>query len=118
VGTVNIDNWVVQLRKGVLELCLVNLLANGEIYGYDVVKQLARVKGLVVTEGTVYPLLSRLRKAGLLTARLEESPSGPARKYYGLSSEGRQARVLMNACWGDLLKGIAELQKEREGNHG
>ncbi|MCL4694538.1 MAG: PadR family transcriptional regulator, partial [Candidatus Hydrogenedentes bacterium] len=56
--SVDIDNWTTQLRKGLLELCIVNLLAKGELYGYDLVKHLARIRGLVVTEGTIYPLLS------------------------------------------------------------
>ena len=71
------DNWTVQVKKGVLELCILNALAADECYGYDLVKTLVETHGLGVTEGTVYPLLSRLRVAGLITSRLEESPSGP-----------------------------------------
>jgi len=67
------DNWTVQVRKGVLELCILNALAEQERYGYDLVKTLVTVPGLGVTEGTLYPLLSRLRVAGLVRARLEES---------------------------------------------
>ena len=114
----NVDNWTTQLRKGLLELCIVNLLAKGEIYGYDLVKQMAQVKGLVVTEGTIYPLLSRLRRLGLVSARLEESPTGPARKYYALSREGERLRVVMNAYWHELTEGIAELHKGKEASHG
>jgi PadR family transcriptional regulator len=116
--SLNIDNWTTQLRKGLLELCLVNLLAKGELYGYDLVKQLAEIRGLVVSEGTIYPLLSRMRRTGLLTTRLVESPSGPARKYYALSPAGREARETMNRYWKDLLSGIEELQDESEGSHG
>jgi len=86
-----LDNWTTQLRKGLLELCIVNLLAQGEMYGYDIVKQLSLIPGLVVTEGTMYPLLSRLRKAKLVDTRLEESSSGPARKYYMLTEDGQHA---------------------------
>ena len=68
--SIDVSNWTTQLRKGILELCIVNLLAKGELYGYDLVKRLAEIRGLVVTEGTVYPLLSRLKKAGLLETRL------------------------------------------------
>jgi PadR family transcriptional regulator PadR len=114
----NVDNWTTQLRKGLLELCIINLLAKGEIYGYDLVKQMARVKGLLVTEGTIYPLLSRLRRLGLVSARLEESPNGPARKYYALTREGERLRVLMNAYWHELTEGISRLQEEREASHG
>jgi PadR family transcriptional regulator len=105
----NMDNWTTQLRKGLLELCIVELLDRGEMYGYDLVKRLAEVRGLVVTEGTVYPLLSRLRKAGLVDTRLEESPAGPARKYYVLTEEGRRAMGLMRSYWQDLTQGIAGL---------
>ena len=114
----NVDNWTTQLRKGLLELCIINLLAKGEIYGYDLVKQMARVKGLLVTEGTIYPLLSRLRRLGLVSARLEESPNGPARKYYALTREGKRLRVVMNAYWRELTEGIAKVQEEKEAFHG
>ena len=67
------------------------------------------VKGVVVTEGTVYPLLSRLRKAGLVAYRLEESPSGPARKYYVLTDQGRRAVAMMRGYWNELIDGVAGL---------
>ncbi len=108
----NLDNWTTQLRKGLLELCIVNLLARGEVYGYDLVKQMAQVPGLVVTEGTIYPLMSRLKKAGILTTRLEESSTGPARKYYSLTREGQRLRKTMNVYWHELNKGITGLQNE------
>ena len=114
----NVDNWTTQLRKGLLELCIVNLLAKGELYGYDLVKQMAGVKGLVITEGTIYPLLSRLRKLGILQTRLEESPNGPARKYYALTREGERVRTMMNAYWRELTAGIAKLQGKKEESHG
>ncbi len=115
---VDIDNWTTQLRKGLLELCIVNLLAKGELYGYDLVKQLARIRGLVVTEGTIYPLLSRLRKMGIVSTQLVESPSGPARRYYSLTSGGKRLRATMNAYWGELMRGIEELLEESEADHG
>lgn len=99
-------NWMTQLRKGLLELCIFNLLARGEFYGYDLVKQLGRIPGLVISEGTVYPLLSRLRKSGLLDTRLEESTSGPARRYYRLSPEGERVLKLMNMYWDELAKAV------------
>src|SRR5687768_9862036 len=89
-------NWVVQVRKGVLELCILRALEHQERYGYELVKTLAAVPGLSLTEGTLYPLLSRLRVAGLVTSRLEESDEGPARKYYTLTREGRRTLAAMN----------------------
>lgn len=96
------DNWTVQVRKGVLELCILNSLAKEERYGYELVKALVAVPGLEVAEGTIYPLLSRLKLQGLLTTRLQESPEGPARKYYALTGAGREMAVIMN----DYFEGI------------
>ena len=90
------DNWTVQVRKGLLEVCILNALVEKERYGDDLVKTLVGIPGLGVTEGTLYPLLSRLRVQGLITARLEESSEGPARKYYSLTKEGRKAMAAMN----------------------
>jgi PadR family transcriptional regulator PadR len=110
------DNWTVQVRKGVLELCILNALAEQERYGYELVKTLVTVPGLGVTEGTLYPLLSRLRVSGLVTARLEESPEGPARKYYSLTKEGRKIMAVMNEYLGTLNQGTRHLQS-RGGKH-
>ena len=106
-------NWTTQVRKGLLELCILNLLARGELYGYDLVKELAKVKGLVITEGTIYPLLSRLKKAGLLKTRLVESSSGPVRKYYSLTREGKENRVQLNTYWQELTQGISGLVNDK-----
>ena len=99
-------NWTTQLRKGFLELSILNLLAKGELYGYDLIKQLTKIQGLVVTEGTIYPLLSRLRKTGLLVTRLQESANGPARKYYRLTDDGNRSRERMKVYWNELGAGV------------
>jgi PadR family transcriptional regulator len=105
------DNWTVQVRKGVLELCILNALAERERYGYDLVKTLVAIPGLGVTEGTLYPLLSRLRVQGYVSARLEESSEGPARKYYTLTDEGRRMMGAMNAYLEELNRGTRTLQE-------
>jgi PadR family transcriptional regulator PadR len=105
------DNWTVQVRKGVLEVCILNALADQERYGYELVKTLAAIPGLGVTEGTLYPLLSRLRVQGYITARLEESSEGPARKYYALTTEGRKMMKVMNEYLEDLNQGARKLQE-------
>jgi PadR family transcriptional regulator, regulatory protein PadR len=105
------DNWTVQVRKGVLELCILNALAEQERYGYELVKTLVAIPGLGVTEGTLYPLLSRLRVQGFITARLEESSEGPARKYYALTEEGHKIMEAMNAYLKDLTQGTRMLQE-------
>jgi len=108
------DNWTVQVRKGVLELCILNALAEEERYGYDLVKTLVTVPGLGVTEGTLYPLLSRLRVAGLVSARLEESTQGPARKYYSLTKDGRKIMTVMNEYLETLNRGTRQLLSKGE----
>lgn len=106
----NVDNWATQLRKGLLELCILNIVAQEEVYGYDLVKRLTELPGLGIAEGSIYPLLSRMRKSGLLDARLEESPTGPARKYYALTEEGRKCWRTMNTHWDSLARGIQGLR--------
>ena len=103
--TIDLDNWTTQLRKGLLELCIVTLLTRGEMYGYYLVKRLATITGLVVSEGTIYPVLSRLRRMGVVKTRLVESSSGPARRYYGLTPQGLDTLGKMNAYWDDLVEG-------------
>jgi PadR family transcriptional regulator PadR len=105
------DNWTVQVRKGLLELCILNALVADERYGYDLVKTLVAIPGLGVTEGTLYPLLSRLRVQGLITARLEESSEGPARKYYSLTKEGRKLVTTMNNYLETLNDGARKLRE-------
>lgn len=104
------ENWTVQVRKGLLELCILNALAEKERYGYELVKALVAIPGLGVTEGTLYPLLSRLRVQGLIRSRLEESPDGPARKYYSLTDAGRAAMPTMNAYLELLYEGTQRLR--------
>ena len=104
------DNWTVQARKGVLELCILNALAEKERYGYELVKSLVDIPGLGMTEGTLYPLLSRLRAQGLVRTRLEESSEGPARKYYSLTREGKKVAAMMNDYLDTLNESVAALR--------
>ena len=106
------DNWTTQLRKGVLELCILNVIGHARVYGYDIVKQLRGIDALVVREGTIYPILSRLKRDGLVKTSLEESPAGPARKYYELSKRGEQLLDEMNSYWNVLTDGIRTLRKD------
>ncbi len=105
------DNWTVQVRKGLLELCILNALARRERYAYELVKTLAAIPSLGVTEGTLYPLLSRLRVAGLVETRLVESDEGPARKYYTLTRSGREAMKRMNAYLDRMNQDADELRQ-------
>ena len=106
------DNWIVQARKGLVELCVLRALARRETYGYELVKTLVDVPGLGLSEGTLYPLLSRLRVQGLVSTRLEESTEGPARKYYALSGEGSRVLALMEDYLETLNAGANSLRRK------
>ena len=99
-------NWTTQMRKGLLELCVLATLRGRRMYGYDIVKQLSVVDALVMGEGTVYPILSRFKKEGLVETTLAESPEGPARKYYQLTLRGRQYLGRMLGAWAEVRDGI------------
>jgi PadR family transcriptional regulator PadR len=108
------DNWMVQVRKGVLELCVLSALVERERYGLDLIRELTGVPGLGVKEGTLYPLLSRLRVQGLVRTRLEESSEGPARKYYALTRDGRRMADQMTEYLESLLDGIRRVRRGEE----
>lgn len=105
------ENWTVQMRKGVLDLCILRCLSEREWYGYALVKALVAVPGVGVAEGSIYPLLSRLRRQGLVTTRLEESSEGPARKYYRTTAAGRVLAEEMAAYFDDMTCGVEGLWK-------
>jgi PadR family transcriptional regulator PadR len=96
-----IENTKAQMRKGVLEYCILSILKDGEAYTSDILDTLKDAKMLVV-EGTIYPLLTRLKNAGLLSYRWEESSSGPPRKYYDLTETGRLFLKELNTTWDEL----------------
>jgi PadR family transcriptional regulator len=85
------DALLAQMRRGTLQYCVLSLLADEERYGFDLVRGLAQMDGMVTSEGTIYPLLSRLRRDGLVESTWQESRSGPPRRYYRLTETGRQA---------------------------
>lgn len=104
------ENWTVQMRKGVLDLCILQALAGAEWYGYALVKTLVAVPGVGVAEGSIYPLLARLKRQGLVTTRLEESSEGPARKYYRATSEGQALAMEMELHFAEMQRGVAGLK--------
>jgi PadR family transcriptional regulator PadR len=99
-----------QLRKGVLEMCVLRVLSKGEAYTSDITSALQE-SDLLVVEGTLYPLLSRLKSAHHCEYRWEESKSGPPRKYYSLTSSGRAHLENLNAEWQHLVQSIEHLTK-------
>jgi len=106
------DNWATQLRKGMLELCILNAIKGTSLYGYDIVRILRDVRGLVISEGTIYPILSRLKREGFVATTIRESSAGPARKYYELTGRGVEILDRMNGNWKDIKSGTDALRKE------
>jgi PadR family transcriptional regulator PadR len=106
------DHWMAQLRKGMLELCMLALLANEERYGYQIAQGLTESAGLAVSEGTIYPLLSRLQREGLVEAQWRESPAGPPRKYYHMTSAGRQAFQSQASTWVNITRAVDKILEE------
>lgn len=103
-------SWMTQLRKGALELAVLNAVNGDRLYGYDIVRILRGHHGLVIADGTVYPILSRLKADGLVRATIEDSPDGPPRKYYELTRAGRDALGEMNDAWDALVTSVGQLR--------
>ncbi|WP_199119835.1 PadR family transcriptional regulator [Pedobacter sp. ASV28] len=104
------ENTQTQMRKGILEYCVLLIISRGEIYASDIIAELKRAK-LLVVEGTLYPLLTRLKNNGLLSYNWVESTSGPPRKYYVLTPEGRQILTQLDGTWQELMYAITTSQK-------
>lgn len=100
-----IENTKAQMRKGVLEYCILSILKNGEAYPSEIIEKLKEGK-LIVVEGTLYPLLTRLKNAGILSYRWEESKSGPPRKYYELTKVGEEFLKELESTWKELVKAV------------
>lgn len=100
-----VENTKAQMRKGVLEYCILSILQHGDAYTSEILSHLKDAK-LIVVEGTIYPLLTRLKNAGLLAYRWEESTSGPPRKYYGLTENGTLFLKELNTTWNDLVDAV------------
>ena len=107
---INGENVRSQMRKGVLEYCILSILDKQEAYASSIIDSL-KAANMIVVEGTLYPLLIRLKNQGALTYRWEESPQGPPRKYYCISEDGRALLQVMNASWVDLVETIKTLQQ-------
>lgn len=103
------DSRLSQFRKGVVELAIFALLHRGEAYGGEIVDKLAGYPGLAISAGTVYPLLSRLKKSGLIDSAWRESPVGPPRKYYRLSAAGDLEYAEMAKAWHGVTEAMDEL---------
>lgn len=92
-----------QMRKGILEYCILHIISRGEVYATDMIDELTAAK-MIVVEGTLYPLLTRLKNAGLLEYKWVESKSGPPRKYYKLTTDGEKFLQGLTETWDDLVQ--------------
>ena len=102
---VNTENTKAQMRKGVLELCILSILSQGDAYPTEIIDKLKDTK-LVVVEGTLYPLLTRLKNSGLLDYHWQESNSGPPRKYYKLTKIGKHYLKELQLSWQELVNAV------------
>ena len=109
------DALLAQMRKGTLQYCVLALLADEERYGFDLVRALAETDGMVTSEGTIYPLLSRLRRDGLVETTWRESTSGPPRRYYRLTEAGRGALNVFTDEWGRFREAVDHFVERKAG---
>jgi PadR family transcriptional regulator PadR len=101
--------WETQLRKGLAELVVLAVVGKEEAYGYLVVERLRKLEGISLSESTVYPILTRLSREGVLAVRAEVSPSGPTRRYYRLTPEGRRRLEELRQSWRTLSTSLNQM---------
>lgn len=109
------ENTQTQMRKGILEYCILSIIARGEIYASDIIAELKNAE-LLIVEGTLYPLLTRLKNNGLLSYSWQESTSGPPRKYYQITTEGQEVLKRLDVTWKELLYAVEVSIADRNKN--
>jgi PadR family transcriptional regulator, regulatory protein PadR len=105
----DLENTKAQMRKGILEYCILTVLSRSSCYASDIIKELKEVK-VIVVEGTLYPILTRQKNAGLLSYRWEESQQGPPRKYYELTDHGRNYLEELDRSWQELVESVSQIR--------
>jgi PadR family transcriptional regulator, regulatory protein PadR len=105
----DLDNNKAQMRKGILEYCILSVLSRNSCYASDIIKELKEAE-VIVVEGTLYPLLTRQKNAGLLSYRWEESLQGPPRKYYELTDEGKKYLAELDKSWQELVDSVNQIR--------
>lgn len=108
-----LDKTQKQLRRGILELCVLSIISEKEAYPSDIIERLEKAK-MIVVEGTLYPLLTRLKNAGLLAYNWRESTSGPPRKYFHLTDKGTDFLYALQKSWDDLVFGVQSIISEEQ----
>jgi PadR family transcriptional regulator, regulatory protein PadR len=104
----NVANTQIQMRKGLLEFCILHIISRGEVYTSDLIEELTQAQ-MIVVEGTLYPLLNRLKSAALVTYRWVESESGPPRKYYSITEEGKEFLSTLSETWASLVNSTLQI---------
>jgi PadR family transcriptional regulator, regulatory protein PadR len=108
----NASNTQIQMRKGLLEFCILHIISRGEVYASDMIEELTEAK-MIVVEGTLYPLLNRLKTASLVSYKWVESESGPPRKYYSITPEGSLFLKTLNDTWESLVASTQLITSKR-----
>jgi len=108
----NTDNTKAQMRKGILEYCILAILSRSSCYAVDIFNELKKAE-VIVVEGTLYPLLTRQKNAGLLSYRWEESPQGPPRKYYELTELGKIYLKELDKAWDELVESVNQIRDRK-----
>ncbi|MBL7850370.1 MAG: PadR family transcriptional regulator [Cyclobacteriaceae bacterium] len=107
----NLENTQVQMRKGILEYCILHIISRGEVYASDMLDELTAAR-MIVVEGTLYPLLTRLKNAGLVEYKWVESKSGPPRKYYTLTDAGHRFLNGLTETWDELVHSTQQITQK------
>lgn len=107
------ENVKAQMRKGILEYCILSVLSEGDAYASDIINRLKGAQ-MIVVEGTLYPLLTRQKNAGLLAYRWEESTQGPPRKYYSITGEGNRFLADLDISWQELVASVNQLRNNQQ----
>ena len=110
VCSMNIENQKAQMRKGVLELCILSIIAEKDAYASEIIDKLKEAK-LIIVEGTLYPLLTRLKNDGMTSYRWEESKSGPPRKYFQITDIGRKVLSELKSGWQELAVAVEKITR-------
>ena len=105
----NGENVKAQMRKGILEYCILAILARGDSYAPKIIAELKEAK-MIVVEGTLYPILTRQKNLGLLSYRWQESTQGPPRKYYSLTAEGMEYLALLDEAWDEMVEQVKSIR--------
>ncbi len=108
----NLENARQQMKKGVLEYCALSIISRGEVYASDILEEM-KTANLIVVEGTLYPMLTRLKNEGLLTYKWVESKSGPPRKYFQLTEQGTSFMHELKSTWNELVEGVQTITNNK-----